>query len=493
LNTITRLINILENPICISEVRRGLRSGKIFIIQTVYLFILALTLYLIWSSASNNLMRGQEIGRNILMAISMIQLILILLICPSFTCGAISNEKERQTYELLVTSLLKPHDIVLGKFFYSMAYSIIFLLASLPFTCTAFFFGGVSPREIIYVYTGLVCLAALISLMGLYYSARFRSTNVAMRSAYLTMFFLFIFGSNLIPIMFYGISPSLPSVSCFLFEMPLWIFIFLEFFFIVILLFFSTVNLIEEPVAKPSPLLRLLGALFFSFNVFAFSGIIAREMMLNSSSYNLSSTMSVFYIVIFIIAFIMVIGFACDPAVRKKYPFGGLFYTGGRFSAFYIPFLVFINLSFFSFIFLLYQPLLMVEAFPIKMFFSILLILLVLFVLAFTGKIGAKIFLKKGYSQVSLFIIILLINFLPLPSFISHTDMNMVQTITGFTYLQPVLSVFSIWNNDPFMRIGFMGEELALAVYSFIFYTMFLLILIVINAIIGKKDNVHTI
>ena len=489
-----RFLKIFENPICISEVRRGLRGVKIFIVLSIYLIILTVVLYVIWSAASDSLMRNQEVGRTILASTAVIQFIFILLMCPSFTCGAISSEKERKTYELLITSLLEPPDIVLGKLFYSIVYTGLFLLASLPFSCTAFFFGGVSPFEIICVYLILLLIAIFISLMGLYYSSRFNSTSASMRSAYLTMFFLFMFVTNIIPVFIYGNMGPVPHVPFIFFTIPLWLFAIINFLFIMIIIFYSTLAFLEVPSPKRRLIIRVLWALMLLFNFIAIFGGFTGELAQQGTDLeDISSLMSLFYSIVITIGFMMVLGFSCDPPGKGKFSLKGLFYSDSRASSFFALFLIFIVLVSSSFIFFIYEPLFRGADVIFKTSLSIAMTLIILLGLTFIARLSSKIFSRKIYSQIVLITVTLLISFLPFISFIGRSDKKLAQTLTGFTYLEPYLALISIWMDDKIYSISFAGFTLPIISYSFVIYALLLLFLMVLNAFIRGKVYVRNL
>ena len=78
-----------------------------------------------------------------------IQAFLIVFIGPAFTAGAISGEKERQTYDLLRTTLLPAGALVRGKLISALGYVFLLVFASVPLQSVAFLLGGVALEELI--------------------------------------------------------------------------------------------------------------------------------------------------------------------------------------------------------------------------------------------------------------------------------------------------------------------------------------------------------
>ena len=74
------------------------------------------------------------------------------LMAPSFAAGAITGEKERMSYEMLLASPLRPGAIVLGKLFASLCHLGILMICSLPIVMLCLPLGGVSLYEVLAAY-----------------------------------------------------------------------------------------------------------------------------------------------------------------------------------------------------------------------------------------------------------------------------------------------------------------------------------------------------
>jgi hypothetical protein len=133
-----------------------------------------------------------EIGRTLFGGIVAIEMLLVAFIAPAFTSGAISGEREHQTFDLLRTTLLPTRAFVFGKLLSAMSYVMLLLLAAIPLQSIAFFFGGVAETEVVLSFVILAITALLFSTMGIYFSARSRRTLSASLMTYgATMFIMF--------------------------------------------------------------------------------------------------------------------------------------------------------------------------------------------------------------------------------------------------------------------------------------------------------------
>jgi ABC-type transport system involved in multi-copper enzyme maturation permease subunit len=104
---------------------------------------------------------------------------LVVFIGPSFTAGAISGEKERQTYNLLRTTLLSANALVFGKLVSALSYVLLLILAAVPLQSIAFLLGGISLVELLIAALLILVSAITFALLGLFFSSVMRSTLAA--------------------------------------------------------------------------------------------------------------------------------------------------------------------------------------------------------------------------------------------------------------------------------------------------------------------------
>ena len=73
---------------------------------------------------------GGVVGKMVFGGVLAIELFMVCFIAPAFTTGAISGEKERQTFDLLRTTLLPARRIVIGKLIAALAYIVLLLVVA---------------------------------------------------------------------------------------------------------------------------------------------------------------------------------------------------------------------------------------------------------------------------------------------------------------------------------------------------------------------------
>jgi ABC-2 type transport system permease protein len=171
----------VTNPMIAKELRQRLRERRAWLLPTLYLLVLAGTVsfayYLatdIEGRAGQVEVQGANIGEAIFLTVVFTQVVVLLLMAPVFSAGALTIEKEQRTFASLLTSLLSAPQIWWGKFVSALLYLLLLLFCSLPLLSLSFAFGGVEPVELFKAVGSTVLVLASISAVGLWCSAMFR-------------------------------------------------------------------------------------------------------------------------------------------------------------------------------------------------------------------------------------------------------------------------------------------------------------------------------
>lgn len=191
----------LENPVLTKELRTRMRGARAYWILFVYLLLLSLILffsYLSWwqgQRRADEFGGGQEafaVGKLFYLVVLGTQSVLVGLITPALTAGAISLEREQRTYEMLTVSLLPRRAIVAGKLWAAVGFVALLLTAGLPLVSLCFLLGGVSPGEVFSSYGLLLVVAFLYGTVGVAWSAITRRTATATVLSYGTILLMFV-------------------------------------------------------------------------------------------------------------------------------------------------------------------------------------------------------------------------------------------------------------------------------------------------------------
>ena len=202
-----------RHPVLVKELRGRMRGARAFVVLTLYLLILSgftLLLYLALRGEVQNdpFTAGRTIGKALFLGVAAVALVQVMIIVPAQAAAAISGERERETFDLLVTTLLPSWKIVVDKLLAALAYAVLLIVAVVPLMALAFFFGGVTGTEIVVALIGLLVTAVLYAAIGTLWSvvaARTitatvltQATNVAILLGipFLIFVFVTIFVSN---------------------------------------------------------------------------------------------------------------------------------------------------------------------------------------------------------------------------------------------------------------------------------------------------------
>lgn len=135
------------------ELKEWARGYKPYAIVSFYLLFLSGTVYVSWHGDLSA--RGEEI----LYIVSVVLAFVVVFITPALASSAIALEKERKTLDLLLVTLLKPRDIVLGKMLSTLVFVALLVFTSLPVLSVGFMVGGVSPSQILKLCLVLMSIA----------------------------------------------------------------------------------------------------------------------------------------------------------------------------------------------------------------------------------------------------------------------------------------------------------------------------------------------
>lgn len=114
----------------------------------------------------------------------------IALLVPSLASAAFAGEKEDNTYDLLILTLIWPSGLILAKLLSAVGLLLLMFLATLPALGSVFFLIGMSVGEVLYAF-GIILLAALsCALISLYCSARCQRRVPAALASFLTIIIL---------------------------------------------------------------------------------------------------------------------------------------------------------------------------------------------------------------------------------------------------------------------------------------------------------------
>lgn len=195
------------NPVLLKEMRQRFRTFRTPLIISLYLltiggFCLGY-IYLSWRNMPGFYQPGRS--RELLITLSMVQLILLAFVTPGLTSGAISAEREKQTLNVLLVTRLRPLGIVVGKMTSSIAFMVLILLATLPLYNMILLYGGFSPGQMLGVFAFYLVTVFMLGSVGMACSAFFQKTGSSTVMAY-GMVFAIMVGTILLGAFIYEVT-----------------------------------------------------------------------------------------------------------------------------------------------------------------------------------------------------------------------------------------------------------------------------------------------
>ncbi len=181
----------------VKELRGRMRGRRAFVVLTLYLLLLCVFAWGIYQlqrqindagfGFGSGVPVSATVGHAIFSGLLVLETLLVLVLAPALTSGAVSLEREKQTLDLLVATPLSTLAMVVGKLLSALTYVFLLILASIPVTSIVFTFGGVGPEDVVRAYAYLFAVAFGTGAIALFYSALLRRTQAATVVSYLTV------------------------------------------------------------------------------------------------------------------------------------------------------------------------------------------------------------------------------------------------------------------------------------------------------------------
>ena len=166
------------NPILSFSATRRMRSWKTLLIAGAYLAVMLGAALMIMGSlfAGGVSIYTLRSGVRCYQILMILQFVLILLIAPAMTSGAIAGERERQTLELLLVTNTRSLRIVWGKAMESFALLALLIVCGMPVMCLTLIAGAVTLTQILAGELFLLVMAFAAVSVGVLSSSIARST-----------------------------------------------------------------------------------------------------------------------------------------------------------------------------------------------------------------------------------------------------------------------------------------------------------------------------
>lgn len=188
-------------PIYHKETMVSNRTSQVTVTVLVFNFLLSVIgIFQLWLMVRESQRYGiisYSTMLTIYLMIAMLEIVLLLLIVPALTAGAISGERERQTLDLLLCTRLRPIDIMTGKLLSALSTVLVLIISSLPCLSLAYIYGGIGLTDLLILLIGMGFTAFYAGSISIFYSCVMQKTTASTVLSYLTLAALMV-GTELI-------------------------------------------------------------------------------------------------------------------------------------------------------------------------------------------------------------------------------------------------------------------------------------------------------
>lgn len=187
------------NPVLSREAKQRFRSKRVALVTSLWVGIIggiAYLLYIVGREISVNgfgvgrLAATAFMGRFMFHSITLLLLTAIILVVPGIAAPSIVGERERQTFQILQVTQMKPWQLVTGKLTASMMFALVLLFAVAPVAAIPLLFGGTSLTDVLAALSMLFLTAVTLASTATWMSSRAASTRGAVGTSYLIAFTL---------------------------------------------------------------------------------------------------------------------------------------------------------------------------------------------------------------------------------------------------------------------------------------------------------------
>ncbi len=191
-------MKIRWNPIVKKDLQVTARSMRLswglfaYNVVLVLAFLLALAVI---QSASSSYYNQKNIYSYLIAlfpVLAVAQVCIVALIVPIITASSISGEKERQTFDIMLTTCMSPFSIVLGKVISAVIRILFFVAAGMPIMSLAFVVGGLAWSNLLYFVLAIILLSVLSGSIGIFCSSFCRKSIAAVVLSFVIYFVIYI-------------------------------------------------------------------------------------------------------------------------------------------------------------------------------------------------------------------------------------------------------------------------------------------------------------
>lgn len=179
------------NPVYKRELTVVSRSFRLALIFMVFNGILAVVALFNMFSMIEQVKMTAEIQYSrfleLYVFVSGIEFVMLMFIMPALTAGSISGERERQTLDLMLTTTMRPREIVFGKLYSALTTLLLLILSGIPVQSLVFVYGGITLSDMMLLMICYGTVALLAGGIGVFFSSLLKRSTVATVCTYVAI------------------------------------------------------------------------------------------------------------------------------------------------------------------------------------------------------------------------------------------------------------------------------------------------------------------
>jgi ABC-type transport system involved in multi-copper enzyme maturation permease subunit len=184
----------LQNPIITYSLRSRRANWRIITVTVLavlsygpacLIFGSYILTQLVFDADLKNFVRDlDEVGATIFYVTAVFLLFIVTLFAPAMAASTIAGEKQRQTLDLLLVTLLPTRSIIIGKLVSALVYTLLLIGVVWPLVIFCLFLGGVDLVELLVAGILLIVTSLAFTTVGLFMSSLSRTTTNATMLTY---------------------------------------------------------------------------------------------------------------------------------------------------------------------------------------------------------------------------------------------------------------------------------------------------------------------
>lgn len=174
------------NPILKNELKLSVRTSRLAVIITVINGVFScFGVFSLVSIVENAYVIDFKQMLNLYILLAYLEYAVMLLLIPIITSSSIAGERERQTLDILLTTKIRPWEIVCGKLEASLSSVLLLAVSSLPALALVYIYGGLQLLDMFALVAFLLMSAVFIGSMGIMISVIIKKTTFATIMSYM--------------------------------------------------------------------------------------------------------------------------------------------------------------------------------------------------------------------------------------------------------------------------------------------------------------------